>query len=57
MRGILEMDETYIGGKPGKNNEQIPERYRKEGGYNKRGSGADKKAVVGAVERGRSSKG
>ena len=30
LRGILEMDETYIGGKPGKNNEQIPERYRKE---------------------------
>ena len=30
LRGILEMDETYIGGNPGKNNEQIPECYRKE---------------------------
>ena len=57
LKGIVEMDEAYIGDKPRKTNEQIPERYRKEGDYNKRGYGADKKAVVGAVERGWSSKG
>ena len=39
--GIVEMDETYIGGKP-----------RKGGGPRKRGRGTDKTPVVGAVERG-----
>ena len=46
------MDETYIGGKPRKKNERIPERYREEGDYNKRSMGSKKKPVVGAVERG-----
>ena len=35
LKGIVEMDKTYTGSKPRKNNEQIPERYRKEGDYNK----------------------
>ena len=41
MHGIVEADETYIGGKP---------RGRK--GKNKRGRGTKKTAVLGAVERG-----
>ncbi len=41
LMGIVEMDETYIGGKP-----------RKGGGLRKRGRGTDKTPVVGAVERG-----
>ena len=45
------MDETYIGSRPRKKNERIPERYREEGDYNKRGRGSSKKAVIGAVER------
>jgi len=40
LKGIVEMDETYIGGKP---------RYK---GKSKRGRGTDKMAVMGAVERG-----
>ena len=39
LRGIVEMDETYIGGKP---------RYK---GISKRGRGTNKMPVVGAVER------
>lgn len=41
IHGIIEADETYIGGKP---------RGRK--GNNKRGRGTNKTAVLGAVERG-----
>lgn len=41
LKGIIEIDETYIGGKP---------RYR-NGGGNKRGRGTKKQMVVGAVER------
>ena len=52
LKGIVEMDETYIGGKPRKKNERIPERFREPGDYNKRGAGTNKKSVVGAVERG-----
>ena len=52
LKGIVKMDKTYIEGKPRKNNEQIPERYRKEDDYNKRGYGANKKAVEDAVEGG-----
>mmetsp|Transcript_6280 Transcript_6280/g.3520 ORF Transcript_6280/g.3520 Transcript_6280/m.3520 type:complete len:93 (+) Transcript_6280:335-613(+) len=42
--GIVEMDETYIGGKP---------RKKKDGddNSNKRGRGTKKKAVVGMLER------
>jgi transposase-like protein len=40
FHGIVEMDETYIGGKP-----------RKGNGKHKRGRGTDKMAVVGIVER------
>ena len=41
LQGIIEMDETYVGGKP---------RYKHPG--NKRGRGTRKSSVVGAVERG-----
>ena len=41
LMGIIEMDETYVGGKP-----------RKGGPPAKRGRGTDKTPVVGAVERG-----
>jgi len=40
LSGIVEMDETYIGGKP---------RYK---GISKRGRGTQKTPVIGAVERG-----
>ncbi len=45
LTGIIEMDETYIGGKPrkGKGKDDPPR---------KRGRGTDKTPVVGAVERG-----
>lgn len=45
LQGIVEMDETYIGGKPrkGDNNDGTP---------NKRGRGTKKIPVVGMVERG-----
>ena len=41
LMGIVEMDETYVGGKP-----------RKGGPPSRRGRGTDKTPVVGAVERG-----
>ena len=41
LQGIVEMDETYIGGKPRKG----------DGQYHKRGRGTDKIPVVGMVER------
>lgn len=40
LKGIVEMDETYIGGKP---------RFK---GQSKRGRGTNKMPVIGAVERG-----
>lgn len=46
LQGIIEADETYIGGKPRKENkkeDRVPA---------KRGRGTDKTAVIGAVERG-----
>jgi transposase-like protein len=43
MMGIVEMDETYIGGKPRKGN---------GGGHNKRGRGTKKIPVIGIVQRG-----
>jgi transposase-like protein len=42
LTGIVEMDETYVGGKPRPGG----------GGYNKRGRGTKKTPVLGVVERG-----
>jgi transposase-like protein len=41
LKGVVEVDETYIGGKPRKDN----------GGRNKRGRGTDKTPVMALVER------
>ena len=49
LQGIVEMDETYIGGKPRKENIQKTE-YEKET-HNKRGRGTKKKQVIGIVQR------
>lgn len=46
LMGVVEMDETYIGGKPRKGGN------KKGGGKSKRGRGTDKTPVVGMVERG-----
>ena len=46
LRGIVEADETYLGGRPRKRNR------RRGGEYAKRGRGTSKTAVIGAVERG-----
>jgi len=48
LRGIVEMDETYIGGKPRKSNFRDDD----DGDENKRGRGTKKLPVVGMVERG-----
>ena len=45
LRGIVEADETYIGGKPRKGNNRKPRKP------SKRGRGTQKTAVLGAVER------
>ncbi len=45
LTGIVEMDETYVGGKPRK-------WKGRKGDTSKRGRGTDKAPVVGAVERG-----
>jgi transposase-like protein len=45
LHGIVETDETYVGGKPRKGNK------RDEDQPNKRGRGTKKVAVIGAVER------
>lgn len=45
LKGIVEADETYIGGKPRKSNQKSTE-------PSKRGRGTEKDAVIGAVERG-----
>lgn len=50
FNGIIEMDETYIGGKPRKGNHHDDE--PKGGNKSKRGRGTDKTPVVGMVERG-----
>ena len=47
LTGIIEMDETYVGGKPRKGNKGDG-----EGGKHKPGRGTKKAPVVGAVERG-----
>ena len=46
LQGIIEADETYIGGKPRKPNK------REDFEPSKRGRGTEKTAVIGAVERG-----
>ena len=46
LQGIVEMDETYIGGKPRKGT-----RSDRLDGHHKRGRGTKKAPVVGAVER------
>ena len=47
LTGIVEMDETYVGGKPRKSN-----KHDDDNTQNKRGRGTKKIPVVGAVERG-----
>ena len=50
LHGIVEADETYIGGKPRKGNRRDDD---KEGGNKKkRGRGTDKMPVIGVMERG-----
>lgn len=46
LQGIVEADETYVGGKPRRGNNRKPQKP------SKRGRGTDKTAVIGAVERG-----
>ena len=46
LRGIVEADGTYVGGKPRKANKRDDDKP------NKRGRGTDKTPVIGAVERG-----
>lgn len=46
LHGIVEADETYVGGKPRKGNK------RDGDGPNKRGRGTKKVPVIGAIERG-----
>ena len=46
LHGIVEADETYVGGKPRKKNN------RDDDTHNKRGRGTKKIPVIGAVERG-----
>jgi len=46
LQGLVEMDETYVGGKPRKSND------KKGSGKSRRGRGTDKTPVVGMIERG-----
>ena len=50
LKGIIEADETYIGGKPRKTNKRSDD--NDDENKNKRGRGTKKSAVLGAVERG-----
>ena len=49
LKGIIEADETYIGGSPRKKNKKSD---RDDAPKNPRGRGTRKMAIVGAVERG-----
>jgi transposase-like protein len=49
LHGIVEADETWIGGKPRKRNRRDD---RPEGGSKPRGRGTEKPAVIGVAERG-----
>lgn len=46
LQGLVEMDETYVGGKPRKNGDKSSK------GESKRGRGTDKTPVVGMAQRG-----
>jgi transposase-like protein len=48
LKGIVEMDEIYVGGKPRKDNKKNDDTDDKG---NPRGRGTKKEAVIGAVER------
>ena len=50
LQGIIEADETYIGGKPRKRNKHTPEEHEKI--PNKRGRGTRKSPVLGVIQRG-----
>jgi transposase-like protein len=50
LSGIIEMDETYVGGKPRKDNKKDDDNENNTG--SPRGRGTKKTAVVGMVERG-----
>lgn len=54
LSGIIEMDETYVGGKPRKDNKKNDDDENNTG--NPRGRGTKKTALVGMVERGGSVK-
>ena len=47
---MIEMDETYVGGKPRKKNVHH-DGEGNGGGYNKRGRGSSKTPVIGALDR------
>lgn len=49
LSGLVEMDETFVGGKPRKKNHKDDE---PPSGPSKRGRGSDKTPIVGAIERG-----
>lgn len=52
LSGIVEVDETYVGGKPRKENKPRDQKEPKEPKKNKRGRGTEKTPVLAIVERG-----
>ena len=53
LKGIVEADETYVGGKPRKKNKKNKKNKRNDDDEpSKRGRGTKKTPVIGAVERG-----
>lgn len=51
LKGIVEMDETYVGGKPRKSSKKKDDNNDDDLPKNKRGRGTKKEPVVGAIER------
>jgi len=51
LKGIVEMDETYVGGKPRKEAKKKDNDDDNKPAANKRGRGTKKQAVVGMIER------
>jgi transposase-like protein len=51
LKGIVEMDETYVGGKPRKETKQNDNDDDNKPAINKRGRGTKKQAVIGMIER------
>jgi len=51
LRGIVEMDETYVGGKPRKERKSDDDKDDKNDDLPKRGRGTKKVPVIGMVER------